>query len=105
MTMQTVSKLDAATRQLHMAIRLYFQDADPLGVHTLAGAAHGTLEGLSRKRGLGNSLQSKSAGVQTGHHASVVRMIKEAKVFLKHANRDPDAVLTFNPDWTDFLVM
>ena len=28
MTIQTVSKLDAATRQLNMAIVLYFQDAD-----------------------------------------------------------------------------
>ena len=105
MEFQTVSKLDAATRQLHMAIRLYFQDADPLGVHTLACAAHGILEDLSRKRGLGNSLQSKGMGIQTGHHASVTRAIKEAKAFLKHANRDSDAELTFHPDWTDFLMM
>ena len=67
MEFQTVSKLDAATRQLHMAIRLYFQDADPLGVHTLAGAAHGILEDLSQKRGLGNVLQSKGVEVQSGH--------------------------------------
>jgi hypothetical protein len=105
MDFQKVSKLDAATRQLHMAIRLYFQDDDPLGVHTLVGAAHKILEDLSRKRGLGSSLQSNGMGVQTGHHASVLRAIKEAKAFLKHADRDPDAELTFHPDWTDFLMM
>jgi hypothetical protein len=36
--------------------------------------------------------------------AVVVRMVKEARGFLKHADRDPDAVLTFNTDWTDFLL-
>ncbi len=104
MTIESASKLDAATRQLHMAIRLYFQDADPLAVHTLAGAAHGILADLARHRGHGTGFQSTSAGVQTGQHAFVVRTVKEARVFLKHADRDPDAVLTFNTDWTDFLM-
>jgi hypothetical protein len=40
MAIQLISKLEAATRQLNMAIVSYFQDADPLSVHTLAGAAH-----------------------------------------------------------------
>jgi len=35
-----ISKLDAAKRQLETAIRLYFNEADPVSVHTLAGAAH-----------------------------------------------------------------
>jgi hypothetical protein len=105
MTFQSVSKLDAATRQLHLAIRLYFQEADPLGFHTLAGAAHRILEDLSRKRGHGVSLESKGLQVQSGHHAIVMRNIRDAKNFLKHADRDPDAMLTFHPDWTDFLMM
>ena len=104
MTIESASKLDAATRQLHMAIRLYFQDADPLAIHTLAGAAHGILADLARHRGHESGFQSTGAGVQTGQHAFVVRMIKEARVFLKHADRDPEAVLTFNTDWTDFLL-
>jgi hypothetical protein len=105
MEYQTVSKLDAATRQLHMAIRLYFQDDDPLGVHTLAGAAHGILADLAGKHGYGSGFQRDgAAGVQADQHAFVVRMIKDARVFLKHANRDPDAALKFNPDWTDFLL-
>jgi len=81
MTIESASKLDAATRQLHMAIRLYFQDADPLAIHTLAGAAHGILADLARHRGHESGFQSTGAGVQTGQHAFVVRMIKEARVF------------------------
>lgn len=34
-----VSRLDAAHRQLNLAIRLLFASADPVAVHTLAGAA------------------------------------------------------------------
>jgi hypothetical protein len=83
-----------------MAILLYFQDADPLGVQTLAGAAHGIIEDLARKQ----DLQGKGTGVQSGQRHYVTSMIDNAKNFLKHADRDPDDVLTFNPDWTDFLM-
>lgn len=34
-----ISKLDAAYRQLNTAIFLFFQDKDPVSVHTLVGAA------------------------------------------------------------------
>ena len=103
MPIQSVSKLDAATRQLHMAILLYFQDADALGVHTLAGAAHGILKDLARKHGH-ESVQSTGAGVQSHQLAFVMSMINKAKRFLKHVDSDPEDVSTFNPDWTDFLL-
>jgi hypothetical protein len=31
-------------------------------------------------------------------------MVREAINFLKHADHDPDASLSFNTDWTDFLL-
>ena len=34
-----ISKLDAAKRQLEMAIKLYFNDDDPISIHTLASAS------------------------------------------------------------------
>jgi hypothetical protein len=34
-----ITKLDAAKRQLATAIRLYFEDRDPVSVHTLVMAA------------------------------------------------------------------
>src|SRR5688500_8326726 len=36
---RTVSKIEAAQAQLHMAIRLFFEDADLLPVYTLAAAS------------------------------------------------------------------
>jgi predicted HD phosphohydrolase len=40
----TVTKLEAANRQLCAAIRLFFEDADAVSVHTLACAARDIYE-------------------------------------------------------------
>jgi hypothetical protein len=104
MTIQSVSKFDAATRQLRVAIRLYFQDAEPLGVHTIAGAAHGLLRDLLGRRDGPVSGYARAGMVQPDHVAFVTKMVDDAKNFLKHADRDPESVLSFNTDWTDFLL-
>jgi hypothetical protein len=104
MTIQSVTKLDAATRQLRLAIHLYFQDAEPLGVHTVAGAAHGLLRDLLGRRGGPSSGHARAGEVQADQVAFVTKMIDDAKNFLKHADRDPESVLSFNPNWTDFLL-
>jgi hypothetical protein len=36
----TISKFDAARRQLNTAITLWFADGDPVAIHTLAYAAY-----------------------------------------------------------------
>lgn len=104
MMIQSLSKLDAATRQLHLAIELYFQDADPIGVHTLAGAAHGLLRDLLGHRDGRKGLITQSAHIQPSSLRFVTKMVTDAKNFLKHADRDPNRVLQFNPNSTDFLL-
>ncbi|MGV8918396.1 MAG: hypothetical protein ACOH2R_11450 [Pseudomonas sp.] len=42
-----ISTLDAAHRQLNLAIRLLFANADPVAVHTLVGAAAAILKNAS----------------------------------------------------------
>jgi hypothetical protein len=46
----TVKKLDAAKRQLQIAIRPWFEDADPVSIHTLAFAAYEIAHVVSKKR-------------------------------------------------------
>jgi hypothetical protein len=48
----SVSKLDAARRQLDAAIRMYLANEDELAIHTLAAAAYRILRDLLEKRGL-----------------------------------------------------
>lgn len=42
-----ISKLYAARRQIHAAILQYFEDADAVSVHRLAGVAHILITELS----------------------------------------------------------
>jgi hypothetical protein len=49
---ETIAKLDAAKRQLTVAIRLFFNHADPVAIHTLAAAAYQILYDLSKGHGM-----------------------------------------------------
>jgi len=44
-----LSKLNVAKRQLETAIKLYFNDNDPVSIHTLACAAREILSDLNEK--------------------------------------------------------
>jgi hypothetical protein len=46
----TVSKLEAARRQLETAITLYFAEGDEVSTHTLGCAAYEVIQDLNRKR-------------------------------------------------------
>ena len=102
---ERVTKLDAAGRQLRVAIRLFFQREDMVAVHTLAAAAQEVLRRIGRARGI------KSIFLDEGYIDQVVRpemrqeyrrLLTETQNFLKHAGRDPDGVLDFYPDATRF---
>ena len=80
-----ISKLDAAQRQLDCAIRLWLVDEDSLAIHTLAYAACCLLRDLfeGQKREV---LRKFEASQEFG----------KVPNFLKHADRDPEYVLTFH---------
>jgi hypothetical protein len=44
--------MDAVRRQLCTAIRLWFEDGDPVAIHTLIAASHEVLHTLFRRKGL-----------------------------------------------------
>lgn len=104
MLTQAISKPEAATRQLELAIRLYFQDADLVGVHTLAGAAQGILGDLLAQSGASHAIPAPQHSSHRSQHRYVVKMVREAIGFLKHADHEPHRILRFNPNWTDFLL-
>ena len=82
-----VTKLEAATRQLRTAVRLFFEEADCLSVHSLAAAVHAVLRDLSAHAG------SKSMVKPPGYD----KRINFAENFLKHANEDPSGKMYIDP--------
>jgi len=94
-----VTRIDAATRQFRTAIGLYFQEGDPVAIHTLTMATRQILRVLSKHGGKGAMLmgeemmlephQRTKAGLKR-HHEEVM---KEAN--FKHSSSDPNEALIF----------
>ena len=47
----SVTKLDAVRRQIEAAVALWFEDGDPVAIHTLTAAAHRVCHDLLTKAG------------------------------------------------------
>ena len=105
MTTATITKIDAARRQLETAALLYFNNRDDLSAHTLAAAAAGILEPLAKAAGKQSFLEE---GVLSYVPQDVVKTVREAlrapQNFLKHADRDTKETLTFSPRLTEFIM-
>jgi hypothetical protein len=102
-----ISKLDAARRQLETAITLYFHEGDPVSIHTLTGAAYEVLQHLNRAKGgepmIKDSLKDR---VKPQFVRDISRKLNEAQNFFKHADKDPDEVLTaFTSGQTEYLLL
>lgn len=100
-----VSKIEAAKRQLDTAIHLMFRGDDPLAVHTLAGAAASLLDDILKKKE-GVETWNKHVSDVTGlGPVQAGRILRSAQNFLKHADRDHDATLDFDPSFTDEILI
>ena len=92
----TVTKPDAARRQLRTAIELWFNDGDPVSIHVLAFSAYEIIHTLSRRKGAKNLLYDSSL-TKEGARKQVNVALKMAAGFFKHAQKDPDNSLEFSP--------
>jgi hypothetical protein len=94
-TGSAISKVEAARRQLDTAIDLWFEDRDALSVFTLAFASLKVLFGTYAHQGEDGFNEALDQLIGESGWRSMSRNAN----FLKHADRDPDAVLSqFHPD-------
>jgi hypothetical protein len=106
MSWSIITKRSAAVRQLETAIRMYFNEEDPVAIHTLAWAAYGIIEGINNGR----------RGPRMWFTDEMYRFVPPAKLksfktamhnhknFFKHGCRDPETELEFNTDVTDVIL-
>src|SRR5215472_10182699 len=109
MTQQfTVSKIEAARRQLETAIRLYFSDGDPISVHTLTAAAYNVLRGVTAQTGIdpmilrGKMLEYVRAPYKRMMNAE---LNAAAEDFFKQADQSDRTTLDFNAATTELMIM
>jgi len=99
-------KLDIARLQVETAITLYFNEGDPVSIHTLAAAGSDILEALVNQMGGMSALESFLEKYIHEEYQEEVRLeLRIPQNFFKHADRDPDAVIDFHPAQTRFILL
>ena len=102
-----ISKLDAAKRQLETVIRLYFSHSDPVSIHTLTAAAYNIIRDINKKRS-GPPMLVKDQFfdlVKPEFEKELRNTLNEAENFFKHANRDHESMIDFNPDQSEYMII
>jgi hypothetical protein len=94
----TITKLGAARNQLRTAISLWFNDGDPVSIHTLAHAAYEIIHTVSRHRNPSRiDLLFDSLALKDEYRSEFALLVKAPGNFFKHANRDVDGSIEFRP--------
>jgi hypothetical protein len=96
-----LSKLDAARRQLKVAIRLLFDEDDPVAVHTLVGAASVIITDLVEKLHPDNSWDKFAQEANKISASEYFQVMRKPQNFLKHARDDHAATFDFDPKDTE----
>ncbi len=101
-----IARLDAARRQLRMAIELWFHDGDPVCIHTLASAAHQIVHDLNRQRKGPELLYDLAVFKTKEQKKAFVAQIKRPGNFFKHADRgNPNESVAFDPDLNATMII
>ena len=102
----TIGKLDAARRQLDTAIDDWFCGGDPVVVHTLACAAYEIIHALSLKRNPNRrDLLFDNDNIKDEHRKEWNDLLRKPWNFFKHADRDGDSVIEFDPRQSEGFIL
>jgi len=102
----SITKLDAARRQMETAVQLYAADGEPVSIHTLTCATREVLSDVAKARGAGPQFIPDSGAeyIRPEKLKDARAIIREPQNFFKHAKDDPDGVLEFPPGATELLL-
>jgi hypothetical protein len=101
----TISKVDAAHRQLRTAITLWFTESDPVSTHALVFAAYEVLHTVSKKRTPSRrDLLFDSDRIKDEYRSDFNKLIKKHAYFFKHADREPEGIIEFNPNVNEMFI-
>lgn len=99
-----ITKLEAAERQLNTAIRLFFDGGDVVSVHSLAVAAANVFADVAERNGSGQSWRTRMQDDTGMPMKDLKALMHEEWNFFKHADRDPDAKLSFDELLSDGFI-
>jgi len=102
----TLTKLEAARRQLGTAVSLWFAEGDPVSTHVLAYAAYEIIHVVSKKKNRNREgLLFDSPYIRDDKRSEFNIILKKHANFFKHANNDADATIDFLPQVPELFIM
>ncbi len=99
-----LTKFDVAERQLNQAISLFFNDGDPVSIHTLSEAAAQVLHDISGSFG-GTSIIRDTTYIREGKRKEWLASAFKSRNFFKHADRDRGTIHRFNGVFNHFSIL
>lgn len=103
--MQTLTKIDAARRQLVTAIKLFFAEGDAVSVFSLAANAWEIIDALCGRAGIKSLSLQTEGNLRAGQRLKRDYINEPYRNFFKHADRDPDASVDFNERDAEAVMM
>jgi|APTNR8051073442_1049403.scaffolds.fasta_scaffold27837_2 hypothetical protein len=101
-----ITKLDAAKHQLITAIRLFFEDRDPIAVTSLAGNASEIVDTLCKNKGHLRTVDEILRRFPNVNEKYIRSLKHHDRNFFKHADRNSEMSLdNYDEDFNDFLIM
>lgn len=95
-----IDKIIAARNMFNDAILLFYERRSVISIHHLAHAAHEVLCAIT-----GDSFMRDSVALTSEAKKKFKSIFNNSKNFIKHADKDPDARLTFNPETNIFILL
>ena len=104
--MNAITKLDAASRQLGEAIRMFFESRDALAIHTLAAAAQGILRDVAKAAGGEHqSILHDHPQIPAERRREWIAAVNAPRNFLKHADKDPEGTIEFDEEENEQVLL
>lgn len=94
-----INKINVARNLFNEATLLFYEKRSAISIHHLAHAAHEVLCAIS-----GDSHMIDSSALTPEGKKEFRRIFNTSKNFIKHADKDPKATLTFNTE-TNILIL
>jgi hypothetical protein len=100
-----MNKSDAARRQINAAIRMTFNGEEPVAILAVIAGAHRIIKDICEGRGDIDSYRHFKNWIAPGKEAEFWRHWNASMNFIKHADNDPNDIVEFDDENTDFLIM
>ena len=102
---KTITKIEAAQRQLRTAITLWFNEGDEVSIHALAFAAYEVMHAISKRLNpYRRDLLFDTVLIKDEYRSEFNIQLKKTASFFKHANRETETEIEFNPELSELFI-